>query len=104
MKDNPKSRIENIVVQEFAKEILIYDLKTNKAFCLNETSAMIYQLCDGKRSVAEISQILTKKLNQPMTEDLIWLALDNFKKDNLLEENEKFEIDFDERYIFKTPA
>jgi hypothetical protein len=47
-----------------------------------------------KRTVTEISQSLSKKLNEPMTEDVIWLALDNFKKDNLLEDNEHFEINF----------
>lgn len=90
----PKTRTENIVVQEIENEILIYDLETNKAFCLNETSALIYQLCDGKKSVEEISQHIKQKLNQPISEDLIWLALDNFKKDNLFEEGEQIEIDF----------
>ncbi|MBX7171611.1 MAG: PqqD family protein [Pyrinomonadaceae bacterium] len=90
----PKTRNENIVVQEMEKEILIYDLKTNKAFCLNETSAIIYQLCDGKNSVAEITLALNQNLNQSVSEDLVWLALDNFKKDNLLENNEQFEINF----------
>ena len=94
MPNLPQARMNNLVVQEFTNEILIYDLKTNKAFCLNETSAMIWQLCNGKRTVKEISQHLSKKLNQPLTEDVIWLAFDSFKKDNLLEESEQFEISF----------
>ena len=92
--NKPKTRNENIVVQEMDNEILIYDLKTDKAFCLNETSALIYQLCDGKRNIPEINRQLNKHLNESVSEELIWLALDNFKKENLLEENEKFEIDF----------
>lgn len=92
--NKPKTRNENVVVQEFENEILIYDLKINKAFCLNETSALIYQLCNGKNSVAEISQALNKHLKQSISEDLVWLALNDFKKDNLLEESEKFEINF----------
>ncbi|MBX7171620.1 MAG: PqqD family protein [Pyrinomonadaceae bacterium] len=92
--NKPKARNENIVVQEMESELLIYDLTINKAFCLNETSAMIWQLCDGKHSVSEISRTLSQKLNQPITEDLIWLALDRFKKDNLLEQSEQFVIDF----------
>jgi hypothetical protein len=92
--NRPKTRNENIVVQAIENEILIYDLKTNKAYCLNETSALIYQLCDGKNSVADISLKLSQKLNQPITEDVIWLALDSFKKDNLLEEGEQFAINF----------
>jgi hypothetical protein len=92
--NNPKTRNENIVVQEIENEILIYDLELNKAFCLNETSAIIYQLCDGKNSIADISSSIAKKLNQPINDELIWLALDGFKKDNLLENNEQFEVDF----------
>ncbi len=92
--NNSKTKNENIVVQELEKEILIYNLETNKAFCLNDTSAMIYQLCNGKRTVSEISQSLNKKMKQITNEEFIWLALDQFKRDGLLENNDKFEIDF----------
>jgi hypothetical protein len=92
--NNPKTRDKNLVVQEMENEILLYDLVTNKAFCLNQTSAQIWQLCDGKHTVAEIVESLSGKLNEPITEELIWIALDNFKKDNLLEQNEQFEINF----------
>jgi hypothetical protein len=37
----PVCRQNSLVVQELAGEILIYDLKANKAVCLNETSALI---------------------------------------------------------------
>ncbi len=94
MNIKPISRKQNIVVQEFEKELLVYDLQINKAFCLNETSAIIYQLCDGTKSVAEISQTLYKNLKQSISEDLIWLALDSFKKENLLEEGESFAVNF----------
>lgn len=92
--NNPQTRSENIVVQGMESEILIYDLKENKAFCLNETSAMIYQLCDGTKTVSDINNSVAKKLNQPANEDLVWLALDSFKKEKLIEESEKFEINF----------
>lgn len=90
----PRSRQANLVVQELEGETLIYDLKINKAYCLNETSAMVWQLCNGKNSIAEISQILSRKHNQPIIEDIVWLALDGFKKDDLLEQDEQFEINF----------
>lgn len=91
--NKPKSRIENIVIQEMNAELLIYDLKDNKAFCLNETSAIIYQLCDGKRTIKEINNEVAEKLNQPINDELIWLALDGLKKEGLLENN-AIEIDF----------
>lgn len=94
MKMKPVSRKQNIVVQEIEKKLLVYDLRTNQAYCLNETSAMIFQLCDGTKSVAEISHTMSKNLKTPVLEDRIWLALDSFKKEKLLEENQRFSIDF----------
>ena len=90
----PQSRQSDIAVQELGTEILIYDLRINKAFCLNETSATIWQLCDGNRPIQQLSQILSQKLNKPIAEELIWLALEQLKKENLLENNDKFKINF----------
>lgn len=94
VKNNPLSRSQNLVIQELNKEVLIYDLKINKAFCLNETSALVWNACDGNRSVAQISSSLGKQTSQPFSEDLVWLALDQFKKDNLLENAEQIISDF----------
>lgn len=73
----PLSRKDDIVVQEMNGEVLIYDLRENKAFCLNETAALVWQACDGKRTVAEIGTSVGN-------EDLVWLALDQLKKENLI--------------------
>jgi hypothetical protein len=91
---NPKSRQENIVTQEFETEILIYDFKINQAFCLNQTSALVWQLADGKNTVAEISRLMSQKFGTVVSADLVWLALDRLKKDNLLENGAELEIDF----------
>lgn len=91
----PQSRKNDIVVQDLNGEVLIYDLKLNKAFCLNETSALVWQACDGNKSVDEISQAVSKKMNQPANEDLVWLALDQLKKENLLENSEDIVSNFD---------
>lgn len=83
-KDNPQSRKDNLVVQEIEGEVLIYDLNKNKAFCLNDTSAQVWQACDGTKSVTEISQLISKEQNSPVGEDFVWLALDQLKKNDLL--------------------
>ena len=80
----PISRQDDIVIQELLGEVLIYDLKIDKAFCLNETSAMVWKLCDGTKSVSEIAESINDKVDSPVAEDLIWLALDQLKKENLL--------------------
>lgn len=89
MNSFPKVRVADIVVQEFANEVLIYDLKTNKAFCLNETSAMIWQICDGKKDISQIIKFISEKLNSPVNDDLIWLALNQLKKEKLLENGDE---------------
>lgn len=86
-KNTPLSRKTDIVVQELDGEVLIYDLVKNKAFCLNETSALVWDLCDGTKSVTEISQSVGKKLNSPANEDIVWLAIDQLKKEKLIENN-----------------
>jgi hypothetical protein len=75
--ENPLSRREDLVVQELDGEVLIYDLGVNKAFCLNETSAMVWQACDGKNSVADIG----RKIGN---DDIVWLALSQLKKERLI--------------------
>lgn len=83
--DKPRSRNKEIVVQNAADELLIYDLKTYKALCLNETSAMVFRLCDGTRTAAEIGGKMSEKLNKRVSEDFVWLALEGLKKNDLLE-------------------
>jgi hypothetical protein len=91
----PKSRQDNLVVQEFESEQLVYDLEIDKAFCLNETSALVFQLCNGKNSVGEIARLMAQTLRHPVSEEMVWLALDGLKKEKLLEKADVFEIDFD---------
>ena len=90
----PSSRKENLVTQEFANETLIYDLQKNKALCLNETSAIIWQLCDGNKSVEQISREASDKLDLPVSKELVWLALDQLKRQNLLKQSEITENEF----------
>ena len=90
----PVPRKDNVVVQELNGEVLIYDLGENKAFCLNETSALVWQACNGEKNVAEISRELSGKLDSPVNEDLVWLALDQLKKENLIENKDEVVADF----------
>ena len=77
----PQTKTENIVVQYVGDEVLIYDLITNKAFCLNETSALVYNACDGKTVLADFK----RKHNFP--DELIFFALDELSKQDLIEKN-----------------
>jgi Coenzyme PQQ synthesis protein D (PqqD) len=73
MKDTrkPLARCENIVVQEMPEETLVYDLNTNKAFCLNQTAALVWKNCDGQKNVTEIAQILQSSMKSSVSDDLV---------------------------------
>jgi hypothetical protein len=87
MKDSqiPVARKEGMVIQEMPNEVLVYDLETNKAHCLNQTAATIWKSCDGKNTVTDISRLLAKTSGSAVEEDLIWLAIDQLNEKNLLE-------------------
>lgn len=95
MTNKPNCRKANIVVQDLETEVLIYDLTINKAFCLNQTSALVYQLSDGTRTVSEISELMSKKLKTLVSEDLVWLSIDGLKKENLLENADEVPLHFE---------
>src|SRR3954463_394590 len=85
MKSNyPLSRKTDLVIQELENEILIYDLIKERALCLNETSAFVWQAADGRKSIGEISRLLSAKFETTANKDIVWLALDQLKKENLI--------------------
>lgn len=86
-KQKPIARKTEIVIQEFENEVLIYDLNIHKAFYLNQISATVWQLCDGKRSVSQIADEVSKKLQTLVNEYVIFLALDELDRNKLLEIN-----------------
>jgi hypothetical protein len=91
MKIKPFSRKQNIVVQELENELLVYDLQTNKAYCLNETSAIVYGFCDGTKSIAELSDLMSRKLKTLVSEDFVRLALNELNDNGLLVNADEFE-------------
>lgn len=81
----PQAKTDNIVIQNLNDEILIYDLKRNKAFCLNDTLAKIYNLCDGQTDFVEL------KSKYQFSDDIIYFALDELRKNFLLAESASYE-------------
>lgn len=94
-KIKPLARKNDIVIQEFGDEILIYDLRANKAFNLNKTSTLIWQLSDGGKTVAEIADALALKFNSPINEEFVWLGLERLQRENLIEKEREINGFFD---------
>jgi len=82
--EKPVARKEGLVIQEMTGEVLVYDLETNKAHCLNETAAFVWNACDGNRSVADITKLFGNQAGKPIEENLVWLAIDQLNENNLL--------------------
>ena len=81
----PLARTNGLVVQEVPNEVLVFDMETNEAHCLNETAAMVWKYCDGKTSVPQIAEILGEGKESAISDDLIWLAIDQLNEHKLLE-------------------
>lgn len=93
-KTKPISLKSNVLVQELEKELLLYDLERNKAFCLNETSLIIWNLCDGQNTVEDIRRQVSLQLKTQVPEEIIWLALHDLKNEKLLSNSQEFKINF----------
>jgi len=90
----PIGRNNDVVSQESGKEVLIYDLLINKLFCLNETSSIVWKLCNGKNSVLQISKELSRQFKTPVSADFVWLAINQLKSENLIDNKIEFPTEF----------
>ena len=83
---NPRARKDGLIVQNLPDETLVYDLERDRAHCLNQTAAFVWQHCDGRSNAREIARALDHKIKQPVDEKLVWLALDQLNRNHLLTE------------------
>ena len=80
------ARNDELVVQDLPDEVLVYDLKSHKAHCLNKTAAFIWKHCNGHTTAEEIAKMMEEEWHTPVTEDAIWFALNKLSKAELLQE------------------
>ena len=80
----PLARKEGLVIQELPDEVLVYDLDRDRAHCLNQTAAFVWQHCDGRTSPVEIARSLGQKVNAPVDEKVVWFAIDQLGRNHLM--------------------
>jgi len=91
MNTNPDStqkliaRHRNLVVQEIDSEVLVYDMDTDQGHCLNHSAAFIWRACDGNNTTADIVKKFETNRYGKLTEDLVWIAIDQLIEKGLLE-------------------
>jgi len=76
----PKIKTNGLVVQELDNELLVYDLATNQACCLNQAAIQVMECCDGQTK-ADAAAV---RLGMP--EDMLWGTLERFRNAGLLED------------------
>ncbi len=81
----PIARKQGLVIQKLPDEVLVYDLERDRAHCLNQTAAFVWQHCNGRNTTAQIARSLGQQFGCTVDEKVIWLALDQLGKNHLLE-------------------
>ena len=56
----PRARKAGLIVNNLNDEVLVYDLERDKAHSLNSSAAFIWKKCNGRRTIAEVAQALSK--------------------------------------------
>lgn len=81
----PLVRHHELIVQELHGELLVYDLAAHKAYCLNQSAAMVWNLCDGNSTVADMAAHLATRLNTGRDEEVVRFALEELAECKLLQ-------------------
>jgi hypothetical protein len=81
----PIARKQGLVIQELPDEVLVYDLDRDRAHCLNQTAAFVWQRCNGRNTTAQIANTLGQEFDCTVDEKVIWLALDQLGRNHLLD-------------------
>ena len=85
----PRARKHRLVIKELENETLVYDLDRDKAHCLNETAARVWKYCDGETSISAIAKRINEQKAFGGDERVVWLALEQLEKFDLLEASPK---------------
>lgn len=103
----PKARTDRIVVRELGDEILIYDLDSYQATCLNAAAGRVWKLCNGQNTIRELTLALECMRSEYVihedpiagepNDDIVLKALDELMRANLL-------IDFDMPKVSRGPS
>jgi hypothetical protein len=79
-------RRDGVVVRELADEVLVYDLRTHRAHCLNAVAGHVFKRCDGQTSVGAIARSVREECGAQVDEAWVGLALDRLGEAGLLQE------------------
>jgi len=90
----PEARREQLVVEHLQDEVLVYDLDRDQASCLNTTAALVWKYADGKTSVSEIADKMSRDLGMLVDVRVVWYALEQLNKKRLLQDRVAIPVEY----------
>ena len=75
----PLARTHELVTEEFADEVLVYDQRTSEAHCLSVNAARVWRACDGSTPVMSLAGSLS------LEADTVARAIEELEACGLLE-------------------
>src|SRR5438105_1313109 len=80
----PRARQEDLVIEGLGDETLVYDMRNHKAHCLNRTAALVWERCDGRSTVGEMTAALEEELGVRVRAEIVWVAIEQLNRAQLL--------------------
>jgi len=80
----PLARQDDVVVSKVEDDLLVYDRRRHRAHALNRSAALVWQHCDGQRTVGDLASLLRRELEPSADESVVWLALTQLGRAHLL--------------------
>ena len=78
-------RAEGYAVEQLDSEVLLYDPRRTAVIYLNSTALLVWQLCDGRRSSADIVDLLARAFHDsPQVPDDVADALESLAGQGVL--------------------
>lgn len=68
-------KVEGVQIEQAADEILALKGGSLEAHAINQSAAVVYELCDGKTSKSEIAAEVHRRTGLPADEEIVDLAL-----------------------------
>lgn len=72
----PRARSKGLVVERLGDETLVYDTDRDEAHHLNPTAAAVFELCDGRATVNQLTEQAAKRLGPPVDSETVCEALE----------------------------
>ena len=82
---NPMAQVTDMLVEDLDGEFVIYDQARDLAHTLNRTASIVWQTCDGTRTVSEVAAVLQSEGIAVADDDLVRLSIDHLAAAGLMD-------------------